>query len=700
MKVTTTGRFAASAASALLLTSILSVPAPASAPASATTRVSVASDGSQTNNSDSGVPAISGDGRYAAFESYATNLVPGDTNNLLDVFLQDRDTGGTERVSVGSDGSQASGSQASGGHSSAPAINADGRYVAFGSLADNLVPGDTNRTNDVFVRDRVTGSTERVSVASDGSQAEYASFQPAISADGRYVAFWSQADNLVPGDTNRASEVFVRDRVAGSTERVSVASDGTQSDSGHSLVPAISADGRYVAFWSFASNLAAGDTNGVQDVFVRDRATGSTERVSVASDGGQATGGVAGGSISMPTISADGRYVAFESLAENLVPGDTNGAHDAFVRDRVEGSTERVSVAADGGSGSGRSVQAAISADGRYVAFGSLADNLVPGDTNGAYDVFVRDRLTGSTERVSIASDGSQANDLSLAPAISADGRYVAFASFASNLVPDDTNGTADVFLRYRDGGAPSDTTPPTLTLPDPITTEATGPAGTTLPYTATATDDTDANPAVACGPSSGSSFPLGGTTVTCTATDASGNQATGSFTVTVIDTSAPALTLPADQTIDATGPWGVAVSYTSTATDTVDTNPAVTCAPPSGSVFPLGATAVTCTATDASGNQVAGSFIVTVVGASRQMEDLEALVRSYRLTATVETSLLTKVISAQDALAADRTAATCSKLADFLGQVADFHTARKLKATQATELIAETTWIRAVLGC
>ncbi|MBT2514694.1 HYR domain-containing protein [Arthrobacter sp. ISL-30] len=240
-------------------------------------------------------------------------------------------------------------------------------------------------------------------------------------------------------------------------------------------------------------------------------------------------------------------------------------------------------MGARGGPANGRSVQPAINADGRYVAFGSLADNLLPGDTNGAYDVFVGDRVTGSIERVSVASDGSQANGgLSLAPAISADGRYAAFASIASNLVPDDTNNTYDVFVRDRVGDAPTDIAPPTLTLPDSIIAEATGAAGATVPYTATDTDDTDRNPAVACEPASGFSFPLGATTVTCTATDATGNQAGGSFTVTVVDTTAPTLTLPGPVSADATGPGGAVVSYTATATDTVDPNPTVVCSPAS----------------------------------------------------------------------------------------------------------------------
>jgi Tol biopolymer transport system component len=224
-----------------------------------------------------------------------------------------------------------------------------------------------------------------VSVASDSTQGNDNSWDPSISADGRYVAFFSHASNLVPGDTNNTLDVFVHDRLTGQTTRVSVASDGTEGN-GDSFVGSISADGRYVAFASWASNLVPGDTNGRSDIFVHDRVTGQTTRVSVASDGTEGNGDSWG----CPSISADGRYVAFASWASNLVPGDTNGRSDIFVHDRVTGQTTRVSVASDGTEGNGDSWwRPSISADGRYVAFPSYASNLVPGDTNGWADIFV-----------------------------------------------------------------------------------------------------------------------------------------------------------------------------------------------------------------------------------------------------------------------------------------------------------------------
>src|SRR6266567_3491186 len=246
-------------------------------------------------------------------------------------------------------------------------------------------------------------TTVRVSVASDGTEGNDVSMGSALSADGRFVAFDSAATDLVAGDTNRVSDVFVHDRQTGTTERVSVASDGAQGNGSSGLLsfafpPALSADGRFVAFVSFATNLVASDTNGATDVFVHDRQTGITERVSVASDGTEGNAASAGAA-----LSADGRFVAFHSTATNLVAGDTNGKTDVFIHDRQTGITERVSVASGGTEGNGFSAEPALSADGRFVAFHNTATNLVAGDTNGKTDVFVHDRQTGTTERVSVA---------------------------------------------------------------------------------------------------------------------------------------------------------------------------------------------------------------------------------------------------------------------------------------------------------
>jgi Tol biopolymer transport system component len=405
-----------------------------------TARMSVDSSGVEANG-DSWGAAISGDGRFVAFQSYSTNLVVNDTNGTWDVFVHDRTSGATDRASVDSFGNEGNASS----YSAGPSLSADGRFVAFGSIAWNLVFGDTNSVADVFVHDRSTGVTERVSVDSSGSEGNADSDVAKISADGRYVAFHSFASNLVAGDTNGTGDVFIHDRSNGVTERISVDSFGAEGDA-LSLYPAISADGRFVAFQSDATNLVSGDSNALPDAFVHDRDTGATERISVDSFGLQANG--ASGAVA---VSADGRIVAFVSDSSNLVAGDSNGSTDAFVHDRSAGATSRVSVDSSGGEGNARSVALAMSSDGRCVTFFSDASNLVPFDTNLAADVFVHDQLTGLTERVSVDSSGTEAIGSSAgALGMSADGGFVAFQCWASNLVGGDGNNACDVFVHER----------------------------------------------------------------------------------------------------------------------------------------------------------------------------------------------------------------------------------------------------------
>ena len=363
--------------------------------AQATTRDSLGTDG-VAGDGEARRPDLSFSGLKIAFESEAENLVEGDGNQLGDVFVRDRATGAVTRASVDPEGGD------SDGESNDPALAADGRFVAFTSKATNLVDDDDNGVDDVFVRDLDAGTTTRVSVSSSGEEANGPSGGAAISADGRFVAFTSQATHLVAGDGNMdcggcdapgcCSDVFVRDRDddgngvfdepgGTATRRVSVSfANGDPDDLVGSMDPATSAAGRFVAFVSGATNLTAGGTSDDEnepDVFVRDLLLGVTELVSVSTDGLEADGEAV-----EPAISADGRFVAFASTALNLVPGDTNVRTDVFVRDLVAGTTERVSVATGEIQAGGDSKQPRISADGRFVAFVSDATNLVRGDTN------------------------------------------------------------------------------------------------------------------------------------------------------------------------------------------------------------------------------------------------------------------------------------------------------------------------------
>ncbi len=435
----------------LLCTALATLPLVGGSPAIAagpgtTERVSVDSSGAQANDK-SEIPSTSGDGRYVAFQSYATNLVADDTNGTSDVFVRDRLTGATERVSVDSSGAQGAST------SLEPSISADGRYVAFRSLANNLVAGDTNGELDIFVRDRLTGVTDLVSVDNSGAQANDWSFEPSISTGGRYVAFRSDASNLVSGDTNGTPDIFVRDRLTAVTERVSVVHSSGDQANNYSYEPSISADGRYVAFESYPNNLDGGPSIGARDIYVRDRLTGATERASVDSSGAQALG-----ASSHSSLSADGRYVAFGTTASNLDAADTNGDPDVYVHDRFTGVTERISVDGSGAQANNGGWYPSISADGRYVAFWAV-DDLSPGtnaDLNGSGDIFVRDRLTDTTERVSVDNNGRVPNNGSVDSSISADGRYVSFSSWATNVVDGDSNGSADIFTRERCLGDPS----------------------------------------------------------------------------------------------------------------------------------------------------------------------------------------------------------------------------------------------------
>ncbi len=405
--------------------------------ADVTIRVSVGSTGIQANGSSRGKPSISGDGRFVAFASAATNLVALDTNGADDVFVHDLHTGQTTRVSTSSTGA------AGNADSFRPSLSADGRFVAFASLADNLVPDDSNGEVDIFVHDRLAGETTRVSVTSSGEASDGHSQQPAISADGRYVVFASNGKNFDPRlVTFWTLEIFVHDRVTGQTEWVSKNLDGTESNS---YEPTVSSDGRYVVFDSTSPNLVANDTNSVRDIFLHDRQTGQTSRANI-STGGEQANSFSG----RAALASGGRHVVFESYASNLVADDLNDEWDIFVRDLAANQTLRVNVGPGGVEANQLTSESAISADGRYVAFASLATNLIPGGHAWYDDTYLHDLATQVTSLITYPYTGSHVNHFSEHPAVSDNGRYVVFVTDADNVILNDSNATYDVFVRDR----------------------------------------------------------------------------------------------------------------------------------------------------------------------------------------------------------------------------------------------------------
>ncbi len=387
---------------------------------------------------------ITPDGRYVTIYSESTNLVAGDTNAVGDVFLRDRTLGTTERISVSSDETEAN------DESGLAVLSEDGRYIVFGSSATNLVAGDTNSVIDVFLRDRTLGTTERVSVNEADEETDGDSYNPSITEDADYVIFESDATNLVAGDTNGAKDIFIVELATGTVERLSVTSAEVEVDD-FSYDPSISNDGRYVSFVSDATNLVAGDTNGTTDIFLRDRTLGTTERISVSTINLESDGDA-----SSSRVSPDGRYVVFGSDSTDLVTGDTNGVADIFLRDRTLETTIRVSVASDTTQSNGESTFPYVSDNGRFITFGSSATNLVEDDTNGDPDVFLHDTLTGITERISLKADSTQADGNLFgisAGVLSGDARFVIVSSGHTDIIAGDSNAAFDSFVYELDDG-------------------------------------------------------------------------------------------------------------------------------------------------------------------------------------------------------------------------------------------------------
>jgi hypothetical protein len=404
-----------------LILSMVAVAAIAYALPGQTKRVSVSSAGVPANASAlSGV--LSADGRYVVFHSNATNLVSGVAGTH--VYRHDRMTGATALVDIAATGFPST------GPSLRATVSADGRYVAFDSLASDLVAGDTNGLIDVFVRDMQSTATALVSASAAGAQGDLGgslsglSGAHEISDDGRYVAFLSSASNLVAEPNNGVQQVYVKDMTSGAVVRASVNGAGEAGNSS-SLTPAISGNGRFVAFGTASTNLSPLSNN--FQVFVRDLVSGTTTLETPAA-------AAAGRVSTSPTLSFDGRYVAFESTAR-LDPRDLdNGTQDVFLRDRDSGTTVLVSLSNNAVSGA-TSAGPSISGDGRWVGFHSLDDLLVPVDTNGFFDVFLYDRTTDAVILVALNDADQQANMPSFGASVSSDGQLVLFGSTASNLV-------------------------------------------------------------------------------------------------------------------------------------------------------------------------------------------------------------------------------------------------------------------------
>lgn len=381
--------------------------------------------------------ASSQDGRYIAFQSASTNLTtPSTTGSSYQIFIRDRLTSTTTLVSQSASGSQGN------SYSQSPRISADGRYVVFESNASNLVGSDTNSTLDTFIRDTALGTTTRVSTSSSGSQANAGSQSADVSADGKYVVFESYATNLVSSPTvSSGGHIYLKNMTTGAVQLISQSSSGS-IENGDSFYPRISCEGRTILFQSYANNLVSGDTNNPNKTISRIYTVDMLKPVDPIYLTGTNNGNMAYGS-----ISCNGNYIAFVSDASNLVGGDTNSVTDIFVYDRIKNTFDRVSVSSTGIEGNDTSSNSpSISNDGKYVAFNSAATNLVAGDTNGYWDIFLRNRQAGTTELVSKGPLGALANGDSILPEMSSDGKYISYSSSANNLVSGFNNTNWSIF--------------------------------------------------------------------------------------------------------------------------------------------------------------------------------------------------------------------------------------------------------------
>ena len=382
-------------------------------------------------------PSVSADGTRVAFTSFASNLVAGDSDAVDDLYVKDLVTGELQLASTAEDGTKGN------DHSDQASLSADGTRVAFMSNASNLDAGDTDTTADVYVKDLVTGELLLASTTADGTKGNGGSSTPSLSADGTKVAFASVASNLEAADTDGYYDVYVKDLVSGELSLASTSDDGTKGNGG-SYVPSVSEDGTRVAFGSAASNLGEGDTDSVDDVYVKDLGTGELNLASTSDSGSTKGNGLS----DQPSLSADGTQVAFNSVASNLDAADTDNVWDVYVKDLVSGGLSLASTSDGGTKGNGASSRPSLSADGTSVAFGSVASNFGEGAADTAGDVYVKDLNTGELSLASAAADGTNSDETSVESSLTGDGTQVAFDTTATNLSADDTDTFYDVYVK------------------------------------------------------------------------------------------------------------------------------------------------------------------------------------------------------------------------------------------------------------
>jgi hypothetical protein len=407
-----------------------------------TIRVNTSTAGAEATGGNSFGASISADGNWVAFTSLANNLDLADTNTVTDVYLKNLNSGQLTLVSRGANG-------VGNAASNLPAISADGRFIAFFSTASNLVANDTNGVADVFLYDVSNSTLELISVNSagvqgNGSSGNCASNCFSVSGDGRFVTFESTASNLSPIDSDNISDIYLRDRQTSTTVLVSQSTAGAIGGGGlGSNKPAINANGRYVAFES-SRILEASDTNNTGDIYLRDVVAGTTTRINTSISGANTTAGFS----ARPSISDDGRIVAFRSLSNELVPSDNSAAtqRDVFVKNVTTGAIRRAEIPG-GGDPNGDSNELSLSGDGQFLIFHSLATNFGAGDTNNAEDILRMNLATGAVERLSLSTENVEATGSSTFPKVNRDGSTSAYESTASNLVTGDSNTRTDIFV-------------------------------------------------------------------------------------------------------------------------------------------------------------------------------------------------------------------------------------------------------------